>query len=60
MPREAPPPGHVELEVHAAGLNFKDLMVAMGMLPRRRWLSDTPDRGSGSNVPAESSPLARG
>ena len=29
----APGPGEVEIEVHAAGLNFRDVMWAMGLLP---------------------------
>jgi phthiocerol/phenolphthiocerol synthesis type-I polyketide synthase C len=31
--RPAPGPGQVEIRVHAAGLNFHDLMLAMGLLP---------------------------
>ena len=34
--RHAPPPagvGEVEIDVHAAGLNFRDMMWAMGLLP---------------------------
>jgi SAM-dependent methyltransferase len=30
--RRTPAKGEVEIEVHAAGLNFKDVMLAMGML----------------------------
>jgi phthiocerol/phenolphthiocerol synthesis type-I polyketide synthase C len=29
----SPGPGQVEVEVHAAGLNFRDMMWAMGLLP---------------------------
>ena len=32
-------PGQVEIEVHAAGLNFRDIMWAMGLLPEEA-LSD--------------------
>lgn len=32
-PRCAPGPGEVEIEVYAAGLNFKDVMLATGLLP---------------------------
>ncbi|THF70281.1 SDR family NAD(P)-dependent oxidoreductase [Deinococcus sp. Arct2-2] len=32
-PRRAPAPGEVEVRVEAAALNFKDIMVGMGMLP---------------------------
>ena len=33
-PRPRPPgPGEVAIEVHAAGLNFRDMMWAMGLLP---------------------------
>jgi NADPH:quinone reductase-like Zn-dependent oxidoreductase/acyl carrier protein len=31
--RRAPGPGEVEIEVHAVGLNFKDIMISMGLLP---------------------------
>jgi phthiocerol/phenolphthiocerol synthesis type-I polyketide synthase C len=30
---QAPRPGQVEVEVHAAGLNFRDIMWAMGLVP---------------------------
>jgi NADPH:quinone reductase-like Zn-dependent oxidoreductase len=32
-PRVAPGPGEVEIEVEAAGLNFRDVMVALGSYP---------------------------
>src|SRR5687768_12645793 len=32
-PRREPGPGEVEIEVHAVGLNFKDVMITMGLLP---------------------------
>ena len=31
--RQAPGPGQVEVCVHAAGLNFRDVLTAMGLLP---------------------------
>ena len=31
-PRRAPAPGEVEIEVAAAGLNFRDVLRALGML----------------------------
>ncbi len=31
--RRPPGPGEVEIEVYATGLNFKDVMLALGMLP---------------------------
>ncbi|QKV90919.1 type I polyketide synthase [Streptomyces sp. NA02950] len=31
--RRPPGPGEVELRVHAAGLNFRDVLTAMGLLP---------------------------
>ncbi len=31
--RQEPPPGHVELEVKATGLNFSDVLKAMGLYP---------------------------
>lgn len=33
VPRPKPGPGEVEVEVYATGLNFKDVMLALGMLP---------------------------
>jgi acyl transferase domain-containing protein/NADPH:quinone reductase-like Zn-dependent oxidoreductase/aryl carrier-like protein len=33
VPRQAPPAGHVEIEVVAAGLNFSDVMKALGIYP---------------------------
>ena len=32
-PRRDPGPGEVEVRIQAAGLNFKDVMLAMGLLP---------------------------
>ncbi|MFB9994577.1 SDR family NAD(P)-dependent oxidoreductase [Deinococcus oregonensis] len=32
-PRRTPEPGEVEVRIEAAALNFKDIMVGMGMLP---------------------------
>ena len=32
-PRRAPAPGEVEIAVHAAGLNFRDVLNALGMYP---------------------------
>lgn len=32
-PRRDPGPGEVEIEVHASGLNFKDVLFALGVLP---------------------------
>jgi polyketide synthase 12 len=32
-----PPPGALRIQVRATGLNFKDVMVAMGMLPAEAW-----------------------
>lgn len=32
-PRRAPGPGEVEIRVAAAGLNFKDVLLALGMVP---------------------------
>jgi acyl transferase domain-containing protein/acyl carrier protein len=31
-PRIPPPPGHLEIRVQAAGLNFKDVLIAMGLV----------------------------
>jgi thioester reductase-like protein len=32
-PRQKPDPGEVEIEVAATGLNFKEVLIALGMLP---------------------------
>ncbi len=32
-PRTAPGPGEVEIEVRASGLNFRDVLSALGMYP---------------------------
>lgn len=32
--REAPPPGHIAVEVLVASLNFKDLLKVMGIIPK--------------------------
>ena len=44
MKRRKPGPGDVEIEVHAAGLNFRDVMKAMGLYPDEDgndlWLGD--------------------
>ena len=32
-PRRSPGPGEVEIEVHAAGINFRDVMIALGSYP---------------------------
>ena len=37
--RQKPGPGEVEIEIAAAGLNFKDVLLALGVLPS---LPDTP------------------
>ena len=34
MPRRRPGPGEVEVEVHAASLNFRDLMIVLGLYPQ--------------------------
>ncbi|MGH9237569.1 MAG: zinc-binding dehydrogenase [Vicinamibacterales bacterium] len=33
VPRKAPGRGQLEIEVHAAALNFRDVMIALGMYP---------------------------
>lgn len=33
MPRHAPGPGEVEIQVHAASLNFRDVMIGLGIYP---------------------------
>jgi NADPH:quinone reductase-like Zn-dependent oxidoreductase/thioesterase domain-containing protein/acyl carrier protein len=43
-PRPAPGPGEIEILVHAGGINFRDVMKALGTYPGRaadlRWLGD--------------------
>ncbi len=34
MQRRTPGPGEMEIEVHASGLNFRDVLHALGMLPQ--------------------------
>lgn len=34
VPRVVPGPGHVEIEVHASALNFRDVLLALGMYPQ--------------------------
>ncbi|HEX8139753.1 MAG TPA: zinc-binding dehydrogenase [Pyrinomonadaceae bacterium] len=33
LPRQAPGPGEVEIQVHAASLNFRDVMIGLGIYP---------------------------
>jgi NADPH:quinone reductase-like Zn-dependent oxidoreductase len=33
IPRQAPAPGEVEIKVHAASLNFRDVMIGLGIYP---------------------------
>lgn len=33
VPRQAPGPGEVEIQVHAASLNFRDVMIGLGIYP---------------------------
>ncbi|HLO50704.1 MAG TPA: thioester reductase domain-containing protein, partial [Kamptonema sp.] len=40
-PRQKPGPGEVEIEVSATGLNFKEVLLALGMLPLQ---PDTPKK----------------
>ena len=44
VPRPAPGPGELEIRVHAGGINFRDVMKALGTYPGRaadlRWLGD--------------------
>ena len=53
--RRSPGPGEAEIEVGAAGLNFIEVLYALGMLP------EPPGgmSGSGSNAPAASSQSGR-
>ncbi len=41
-PRQMPGPGCVEIEVHATGLNFRDVMVALGSYPIAPGASQPP------------------
>src|SRR5262249_23440704 len=42
--RMSPRPTEIEIEIAAAGLNFKDLMLAMGMWPKEALTEDAPQR----------------
>ncbi len=44
LARRRPGPTRVEIEVVATGLNFKDLMIGMGMLPKDAMASRMPAR----------------
>lgn len=33
VPRQAPGPGEVEIQVHAASMNFRDVMIGLGIYP---------------------------
>jgi phthiocerol/phenolphthiocerol synthesis type-I polyketide synthase C len=46
VPR-APGPGEVEIDVHAAGLNFRDMMWAMGLLPEEALIDGFAGPGFG-------------
>ena len=43
----APGPGEVEIDVHAAGLNFRDVMWAMGLLPEEALIDGFAGAGFG-------------
>lgn len=45
--RRAPGPGEVEIQIHAAGLNFKDVLKVMGMLPEKATEHTFHGRGLG-------------
>jgi polyketide synthase 2/polyketide synthase 5 len=49
--RRAPGPGEVEIRVEAAGLNFRDVLLAMGLLPSSG-LDDPGSTGPASTGPA--------
>jgi len=40
LPRMAPAAGQVEIEVHAAALNFRDVLLALGMYPQMPGVSN--------------------
>ena len=47
-------PGQVEIEVYAAGLNFRDIMWAMGLLPEEALSDGFAGPHSASNAPVSS------
>ncbi|HTZ34916.1 MAG TPA: zinc-binding dehydrogenase, partial [Stellaceae bacterium] len=47
LDRRRPGPGEIEIEVRAAGLNFRDVMVAGGMLPEAALLDGLAGSGLG-------------
>ncbi|MFG2632240.1 SDR family NAD(P)-dependent oxidoreductase, partial [Streptomyces sp. NPDC048473] len=50
--REPLRPGHVRIAVRAAGLNFRDILLALGMVPD----DERPAAGEGSGVVLETGP----
>jgi mycoketide-CoA synthase len=54
-PEESPRPGEVRLDVHAAGLNFRDVLVALGMVPGQTGIG-----GEGAGVVTEVGPGVKG
>ena len=59
-PRREPARGEVEIEVRAAGLNFKDVMWATGMLNGEAMEGGFAAQASASSVPASSAASAPG
>jgi len=53
-------PGQVEIEVHAVGLNFRDVMWAMGLLPEEALIDGFAAPHSASNVRASSALSVQG
>ncbi|KAH7030236.1 polyketide synthase module [Macrophomina phaseolina] len=59
-PDAPPPPGHVEIELFAAGLNFKDIAVTMGIVPENEHLLGLEGAGVVRRVGAGVSAFAVG
>ncbi|PLB46253.1 polyketide synthase module [Aspergillus steynii IBT 23096] len=63
IPTTPPPQGHVEIEICAAGLNFKDVAVTMGIVPENEHLLGLEGAGvicgTGAGVSKDLSPGTR-
>jgi hypothetical protein len=59
IPRPVPAKGEVEIAVEASGLNFRDVMWAMSLLPEDILEDGSPGRHLGSNAPDVSSAWAK-
>ncbi|HEX4448075.1 MAG TPA: acyltransferase domain-containing protein, partial [Polyangiaceae bacterium] len=59
LPRRAPGPGEVEIEVEAAGINFRDVLLSLGVIPDEH-LPEDPAREDGASAAAAPRPVQPG